>query len=89
LRAYLRAGLHVEGMRMQVLALEVLHQDPRRLRVLVTDRLTGAVAVADAGQMVLPQDQASTRVVELLRRGPDDPWRMGSVRESEQQRAAR
>ena len=88
LRAYQRRGLRVEGMRMQLLALEVLDRGPRRLRVLVTDRLTGAVAVGHDGRTRLPRDQATTRVVEL-RRGPDDVWRMGSVRESGQQRAAR
>ena len=86
LRAYLRRGLRVEGMRMQLLALEVLDRDPRRLRVLVTDRLTGAVAVGHATRLRLPQDQASTRVVELRRTVEGRPWRVASVRSASGER---
>lgn len=87
LKAYLRSGLRVEGMRMQLLSLEVLHEDAARLRLLVTDRLTGAVAVGQGSRSRLPRDQASTRVVELRRtRGV---WRVATVRESWQRRAAR
>ena len=89
LRAYLARGLRVEGMRMQLLAIEVLHRDPRRVRVLVTYRLTGAVAVGRGTRTRLPHDQASTRVVELLRHDAEGPWQVASVRESGQRRAAR
>jgi hypothetical protein len=88
LRAYLRKGLRVEGMRMQLLALEVLDQDPRRLRVLVTDRLTGAVAVGRDSRTRLPRDQATTRVVELRRARPGSVWQVSAV-SSAPRRAAR
>ena len=81
LRGYLRRGLRVEGMRVQVLALEVLHEDRGRLRLRVTDRLTGAVAVSRSTRAVLPEDRASTRVVEL-RKVAAGPWRVALVRES-------
>lgn len=79
LRAYLRRGLRVEEMRMQVLGLEVLDERDRRLRVRVTDRLAGAVAVGEDGRWPLPRDRASTRVVELRRVAGE--WRVRSVRE--------
>ncbi|HEU4511587.1 MAG TPA: hypothetical protein VFR87_00625 [Nocardioidaceae bacterium] len=81
LRAYLDRGLRVEGMRMQVLALDVLSADGRRLRLRVTDRLAdGAVAVGAGTAVALPEDAASTRVVELVGSG-NRGWRVASVRE--------
>ena len=77
LRAYLERGLRVEGMRMQLLAVEVLEERPGRIRLQVTDRLTGAVAVGPRGRVRLPSDAASTRVVELVRR--DAGWRVAAV----------
>ncbi len=70
LRDYRRRGLRVEGMRMQLLAVEVLAHAPDRWRLLVTDRLHGAVAVGPSGTRTpLPRDQASTRTVALRLRG--------------------
>ncbi|HLN78334.1 MAG TPA: hypothetical protein VK204_14895 [Nocardioidaceae bacterium] len=89
LRGYLRRGLRVGGMRMQLLALEVVREGRGRLVLRVTDRLTGAVAVDGRTRMPLPQDAASTRVVELRRPRPDMPWRVASVRESAPRPAAR
>lgn len=81
LRAYLGRGLRVEGMRMQVLSLDVLSRDGGRLRLQVTDRLAdGAVAVGAGTGVALPADAASTRVVELVR-ADDGSWRVASVRE--------
>ena len=78
LRSYLRRGLRVDGMRMQLLAVRVLGHAPRRWRLRVTDRLHGAVAVDRAGERVaLPRDQASTRVVTLVRRG--GRWKVAAV----------
>ena len=79
LRAYLRRGLRVEGMRMQLLSLEVLHEEPTRLRLLVTDRLTGSVAVGRGTRVRLPEDQASTRVVELRRTASGSDWQVEGV----------
>lgn len=81
LRAYVARGLRVEGMRMQVLSLDVLSADGGRLRLRVTDRLAdGAVAVGTGTGVALPADAASTRVVELVR-ADDGSWRVASVRE--------
>lgn len=82
LRSYLRRGLRVEDMRMQLLRVEVVHEDRARLLLRVTDRLAGAVAVDEATRIPLPQDAASTRVVELRRPRPDVLWRVAVVRES-------
>jgi hypothetical protein len=89
LRGYLRRGLRVEGMRMQLLRVEVVHEDRGRLVLRVTDRLTGAIAVDRGARIPLPQDGASTRVVELRRPRPDLLWRVASVRESARRPAAR
>lgn len=81
MRAYLDRGLRVEGMRMQVLSLDVLSAEGGRLRLRVTDRLAdGAVAVGARTEVPLPADAASTRVVELVR-SEDASWRVASVRE--------
>lgn len=78
LRDYLDRGIHVDGMRMQLLAVTVLDAAPRRLRLKVTDRLQRAVAVAaDGTRTPLPRDQASTSVLTLRRQ--DGRWRMASV----------
>lgn len=82
LRAYVRRGLTVTGMEIQLLAVEVLHESSTRLRLRVADRLTGAVALARDGSATrLPDDSASTRVVELVRSGEAAGWRVASVRE--------
>jgi hypothetical protein len=78
LRDYLRRGLRVEQMRMQLLEVEVLDHSPDRLRVRVTDRLAGAVVVGPGLRRRLPRDRASTRVVEL-RRGAGERWRVREV----------
>lgn len=89
LRSYLRRGLRVEDMRMQLLRVEVVHEDRARLLLRVTDRLAGAVAVDEDTRIPLPQDAASTRVVELRRPRPDVLWRVAVVRESGRRPAAR
>ncbi|KAB2811063.1 hypothetical protein F9L07_03790 [Pimelobacter simplex] len=77
LRAWLRRGLRVEGLRMQVLDAALVVRDRRRLVVMVTDRVAGGLAVgrADpsprAGRRALPRDLprdlASTRRLVFLR----------------------
>ena len=78
LRAFTRRGLTVQGMRMQLLAVEVLAHSATWWRLRVTDRLHGAVAVGASGsRMPLPRDEASTRTVTLrLRRGA---WHVAAV----------
>jgi hypothetical protein len=67
-------------MRMQLLAVEVLHEERQVLRVRVTDRLIGAVVAGEDTRIALPRDRASTRVVEL-RRSPSRRWRVAWVRQ--------
>jgi GAF domain-containing protein len=88
LRAYLRRGLWVEEMRMQLLAVEVLREERRLLRLRVTDRLAGAVAAGEETSVDLPRDAASTRILEL-RRTAGGRWQVASVRESARQRGGR
>jgi hypothetical protein len=79
LRSYLRRDYRVEGMRMQLIAVTVLDRGDRALRLRVTDRLQGAVAVRAGREEALPRDRASTRVVRLSK-GADGSWRVVSVR---------
>lgn len=68
LRAYAGRGLRVEGLTTQVLGLRVVEQSPRRLVLVVTDRVVGGSAVVGAAPVALPADRASTRRVVLVRR---------------------
>jgi len=79
LEKYRARGLRVNGMHMQLLAVTVLAGKADTLRLRVTDRLRGAVAVGPRGRFVLPADRASTRTV-TMRRGRDGRWRVASVR---------
>lgn len=77
LRAWLRRGLRVAGLRMQVLDAALVVRDRRRLVLVVTDRVAGGLAVgrADpsprAGRRALPRDLPrdlpSTRRLVFLR----------------------
>jgi hypothetical protein len=78
LRRYVARGLVVRRMVMQVLAVRVLESGPRRIRMVVTDRLAGGVAVGGDRQLRLPGDTASTRTLELRRVAGE--WRMVAVR---------
>ena len=78
LRGYRSRGFAIEGMGTQVLALRVVEQRPRRLRLEVTDRLAGAVAVGHGRRTPLPRDQPDTRTVTLLR-GVEGTWRVATV----------
>jgi hypothetical protein len=79
LEGYRARGLRVAGMRMQLLAVTVLAGTDDTLRLRVTDRLRGAIAVGQRHRFVLPTDAASTRTV-TLRRGPAGRWRVAAVR---------
>lgn len=79
LRSYLRRGYRIEGLRMQLLAVEVLAHEPARWRLRVTDRLAAGVAVGYGERVALPRDRASTRTV-VLRRDRDGGWRVVRVR---------
>ncbi len=79
LRSYLRRGLQVDGMQMQVMGLKVVSHQPGRWRLRVTDRLHGAVAVGQGERISLPSDQPSTRIVVLVR-GAGQTWRVAAIR---------
>lgn len=78
LRAYVDRGLVVRGMRMQVLSVEVVSRTATTLRLRVTDRLVGAVAVAGETTYPLPADSADDRVLDL--RLVAGGWRVAGVR---------
>lgn len=66
LRRWTARGLRVEGMAMQVLAVELRLRTDRRLVLVVTDRLVGAVAVGPGGRRSdLPRDGATRRRLEF------------------------
>ena len=67
LREYLDRDLRVTGMRTQLLGADVVERGERRLTVLVTDVLTGAVAMSGRRRWSLPRDRPSTRRVVLVR----------------------
>jgi hypothetical protein len=77
LRSYLARGYTVRGLRTQLLAVAVLAERPRRLRLRVTDRLAAAVAVGPEGGTRLPADAATTRELVLVR--DLGRWRVASV----------
>jgi hypothetical protein len=79
LRRWSDRGLVVRGMAMQVLDARLRVRTADRMVVVVTDRLTGAVAVGPGVRRPLPEDRASTRTL-TLRRGAR-VWQVVSVRE--------
>lgn len=77
LRRWTARGLRVEGMAMQVLAVELRLRTERRLVLVVTDRLVGAVAVGPGGRRTgLPRDGATRRRLEFRRSAGD--WLLAS-----------
>lgn len=77
LRRYADRGLRVRGMTMQLLAVDVRRESPDHLRLLVTDRLTGAVATRGGTRIGLPGDVASRRWLTLRR--VDGAWLVDRV----------
>ncbi|MBM7520071.1 hypothetical protein [Nocardioides nitrophenolicus] len=82
LRAWLRRGLRVEDMAMQVLGIELRRRTDRRIVLVVTDRLTGAVGVRSGTgeRLVLPRDGPSTRRLVFVR--PGDSWLLASAQDA-------
>lgn len=82
LRRWTARGLRVEGMGMQVLAVELRLRTGRRLVLVVTDRLVGAVAVGPDGRRTpLPRDGATRRRLEFRR--TEGEWLLASAVELE------
>lgn len=78
LRRWTSRGLRVEGMTMQVLSVELRLRTGRRLVLVVTDRLVGAVAVGPGGRRTdLPRDGTSRRRLEFRRTG--GAWRLAAA----------
>jgi hypothetical protein len=77
LKRYVARGLVVQGMRMQVLALDVLRSTSSLMRVRVTDRLVGAEVRGSSGLLPLPRDAPSARVLTL--RNVEGEWLMAAV----------
>ena len=67
LAAYRDRGLRVAGMRRQTFEVRVLLEEPRRLRLRVTDRLVGSVAVGDGVRQRLPRGGLATRTLTFRR----------------------
>jgi hypothetical protein len=79
LTAYAERGLRVEGLTVQRAGVRVTQATDDRLVLVVTDRATGGTAVGEAGRVVLPRDDWSTRTVVLVRE--DGRWRVAEVRD--------
>lgn len=68
LRRYVRRGLRVTGLRMQIFDIRVRRHAPARLSLVATDRLVDAVVAGHGRRQVLPQDRPSVRRIDLRRR---------------------
>ena len=79
LRRWIERGLVVRRMTMQVVAVELRARTQRRIVLLVTDRLSDAVAVRLGGgrPQALPRDGMTTRRLAFVRRGGE--WRLASA----------
>lgn len=83
LRAWVARGWVIRGLRTQVLALRLVDRSPDRLRIRVTDRVSGAEAVllapgVDDVRRRLPWDAPTSRVLTMRRVG--GRWLVSSVR---------
>jgi hypothetical protein len=78
LRRYLARGLVVRHLRMQVFAVRVMRRADGILRMRVTDRVAGGVAVTGRHRLRLPVDRPTTHNIVLRRVAGE--WRVASVR---------
>lgn len=76
LRSWSARGLRVDGLRTQLLDVDVRRRTPDRLVLAVTDRL--ASGVAEPAGLALPRDRPSRHVVVL--RVVEGEWRVSAVR---------
>jgi hypothetical protein len=78
LRGYVERGLHVDGVRMAFVVVDVYRWRPGRVSLLVIDRLGAAVA-RDGGGVAqpLPRDQPTRHRIVLQRVGSQ--WRIAAV----------
>lgn len=78
LEEYVDRGLRVRGLRMQLLAVEVIRSDAKRVLLEVTDRMVGAEVVGRGEPVRLPVDRASHRRVGFVL--VDGSWVVTEVR---------
>lgn len=78
LTSYVDRGLRVTGLRMQLLAVELRSATANAMVLLVTDRMTRAVARGGGRPVVLPRDEPTTWRVSLRRRAGE--WRVVEIR---------
>lgn len=78
LRRWVDRGLVVEALQTQVRGATVVTRSPRRLVIVVTDRVAGGYAVRGARRVALPRDRWSTRRVTLKRL--EGRWLVADVR---------
>ncbi len=77
LMAYRDRGLRVVGMTRQVMRLRVVSTGPRRISIVVTDRLVDARVVGAGVRSAVPDGRLATRLVRLAR--VDGRWRVAEV----------
>lgn len=76
IRAYARRGGHVHGAELTLLSCQVDDSSPRRVRLVVVDRLAAAEVVwADGSSRALPRDLPTKHVITLVRTSAG--WRIG------------
>ena len=78
LMAYERRGVRLEGVHLEILHVDARRRDGRQVRLRVVDRLARPVAHTAAGDVALPQDLPTRRLITLV--AYDDGWRIAAVR---------
>ena len=79
LRRYRGRDLTVEGLTTQLLGVRAVVRSPRRLVLVVTDRVVAGRVVGGPAPVALPSDRASVRRVVLVR--PDRAWLVAEARD--------
>ena len=76
IQAYAKRGGHVAGAELTLLSCRVRDSSPRRVRLVVVDRLAAARVVwTDGSARALPRDLPTKHVITLVR--TSDGWRIG------------
>ena len=78
LMAYERRSIQLEGVRLEIHNVEVRRRDGRQVWLRVVDRLTRPTAHTEVGEVTLPQDLPTRRLIVLVRH--DGEWRIAAVR---------
>lgn len=78
LAAYERRGVRLQDVRLELVRVRLVARDPGRARLRVVDRLTRPTAHTEVGEVTLPQDLPTRRLIVLVRHGGE--WRIAAVR---------